>query len=238
MRPIGAPAKELPDGPAVLTWVLARLRHRRKLGVSISGEDRDFVQRITGLLTLFRAASAHAKAIRAATAVGVAESGLVNLRAMLELWGDFCLVARDQSNVHWREMYVAGSLAMLKKRPDPALEARVARATPAEYATVSRRFARRPFGHWSGGGRKKIVAENCGTVYGDLYELLSWDSHPIVQVVLDVQKLENSIGRFEVRHREDQHAVAGDQCVQAAHIVRAMWNALCAEVNEHRARTA
>lgn len=230
IRPIGKPQKKLRDSPEVLSWVLTRLRQRRLKGVELPDTDLHFVRRISALVILMRAAASHAKAIRATARLGVAESGIVNLRTMLELWSDFRLIAGDRTNGKLREMYVAGALALLRKSPNAAVEASVEQEFPEEFAMVKARLAKKPFGHWTGGSRKAEIAKSCGSLYGDLYEFLSWDSHPILQIVLDLQTIDSSKGRFEARHRVDQHQVARTNCTHAAHIVRDMWNALCAEV--------
>ena len=97
---------------------------------------------------------------------------------------------------------------------------------PEEFPERKKKMEKQPFSHWSGRSRKSTVIAQCGEVYGKLYEILSWDSHPVVQIVLDFEAVEPKRGRIHVRHRESQHIVATNNCTVAAHIIRDMWNEL------------
>ena len=231
MRPIPdgrRDGEKFDDAPAVLAWVLRRLDGRRK-SVRVSVPDKEGTDRVIALFALLRAASSHAKAILAATRRGVAEAGIANLRAMLELWADFNLIFGDRTGSAQRLMYVAGGLALLAREPNPDTEDELARRFPAEYPVVKKRLSRNAFGHWSGKGRKAVVVQYCGAAFGRAYELLSWDVHPVLPGVLDVEFLDGDAGHFQMRHRLPQAEAARDNCILAAHIVRAMWNALASE---------
>lgn len=214
----------------MLAWTLKRFHHRRKQGLKVSGKDPVAASRFVAMATLTRVAASHAQAILALSRRSVAESGFVNLRAMLEAWADFRLLSRDASAATYEQVFLAGALALLRKNPSTAVEADLRKRFGAAYDAAADKMKKKPFAHWSGAGRKAVVAAQCGADYGNYYELLSWDSHPVVQVALDVQAIDPKAGKYQLGHRTPQDEVATDNCVQATHILRDMWN----ELTKHR----
>lgn len=224
---IGEPKGRLKDGPAVLSWVLARLQYRLRSGVGINVRDKTGTERVTAGLTLTRAAAAHGYAVLAAARARVPEASMTNVRAMLELWADQRLVHADATGGAARKLYVAGALALARKDESRRSEERLRERFPDEYGAVSRL---RPYSHWTGGGRKKAVEDACGAEYANLYEFLSWDSHPIVQLALDVHARSDAAGKYRIMHRIPPRDLARDMSVTAAHVIRDMWNSLAPEV--------
>jgi hypothetical protein len=210
----------------MLAWVLERFHYRRRLGLTVSTADPVAADRFIAMATLTRTAVSHAQAILAMSRKGVAESGYVNVRAMLEIWADFRLLRNDTSELTFQSMYLAGALALLRKTPDASVERGLQRRFGAAFQTAQTRMTKRPFAHWSGSPRKSVVEAQCGPIYGHYYELLSWDSHPVVQVALDVQELDRKEGKYQLRHRVAQGEVVTQNCLMATHIVRDMWNEL------------
>lgn len=153
---------------------------------------------------------------------------MTNVRAMLELWADQRLVHADTTGGAARQMYVAGALALARKDASRRAEERLREKFPVEYGIVS---GHRPYSHWrTGGGRKKAVEDACGAEYANLYEFLSWDSHPVVQLALDVHVRSDAAGKYRIMHRIPQRDLARDMSVTAAHIIRDMWNSLAPEI--------
>lgn len=116
----------------------------------------------------------------------------------------------------------AGPLA----NPDAKIEAQLQKRLGAAFHSARTQMNKKPFAHWSGGSRKGVVEAQCGAVYGQMYEFLSWDSHPVIQVALDLQELDRKEGRYQLGHRTPQAEVASDHCMTATHILRDMWNEL------------
>jgi hypothetical protein len=229
LRPIPAgrrDKKKFKNAGEMLAWTLDRFHYRRRQGLKLALRDPVAANRFIALATFTRVAAGHAQAILAMSRKSVAEAGFVNVRAMLEIWADFRLVAKDASARTFERAYLAGALALLRKSPDAKVESALRSRFGASFDEAVAQSKKSRFGHWSGGGRKGVVAAQCGDMYGDYYELLSWDSHPVVQVALDFQAAEKKPGRFQLGHRESQHAVATQNCVMATHILRDMWNEL------------
>lgn len=210
----------------MLGWTLRCFHYRRKQGLKVAAKDPVAADRFIALATFTRVAAGHAQAILAACDKSVAESSLVNMRAMLEVWGDFQLIAKDPTGAAMQRAYLAGALALLKKQPDAKVAKELKSMHGAAYDDAETQIAKRPHGHWTGKGRRTVIAEQCGKQYGDYYELLSWDCHPVVQVALDIEPIGPHCGRFQLGHRDSQYAVATQTCVQATHVLRAMWNEL------------
>lgn len=218
--------KKFKHAGAMLAWTLQRFHYRRKRGIKVSTKDPVAADRFIALVTLMRVAAAHAQAILASCNRSVAESSLVNMRAMLEVWADFQLIAKDRTGNAMRRAHLAGALALLRKNPDEGLSKRLKDIHGQAFDDAERQIAKNPNGHWSGRGRRALIAAECGEQYGHYYELLSWDCHPVVQVALDVKVVDKAGGKLQLGHRDTQHEVATQTCVQATHILRAMWNEL------------
>ncbi|MHB1068387.1 MAG: hypothetical protein ACYC1W_00815 [Gemmatimonadaceae bacterium] len=230
--PAGKRKKRKFRGPKeLLAWVLRRVHYRRRKEFHIKESDPG-VDHLFAMLTLIRVATGHAEAVLACTRRGMAEAAYVNLRAMLEVWADFRIVARDPSGAAFRQMRIAAGLALLRREPDAAAEAKLAKQYAAEYSATKAAIKKKPYSHWSGRGRKQVVGEECGASYGTMYELLSWDAHPVVQVLLDIDELKPGTKEFRIGHRISQADTAKLTCVQAAHILREMWNELAAKAPE------
>lgn len=229
MRPIPAGRrnkKKFKNAGQMLAWTLARFHYRRKQGLRVSTKDTAAANRFIAMATLTRVAATHAQAILAMSRKSAADSGYVNVRAMLEVWADFRLIAKDSSGRSADRAYLAGALALLRKQPDAMIEANLKRRFGETFDQATAQFKKSPVGHWSGTGRKAVVAAQCGNTYGAYYELLSWDGHPVVQIALDMQAVEGKSGKFQLVHRVPQHEVATQNCVTATHVLRDMWNEL------------
>lgn len=230
MRPIPGGRRDgtkFKNAGLMLAWVLERFHYRRRLGLTVSSmADQVAADRFIAMATLTRTAASHAQAILAMSRKGVAESGYVNLRSMLEIWADFRLLRNDTSERTFQSMYLAGALALVRKTPDATVERGLQKRFGPAFHTAQTRMNKRPFAHWSGSPRKSVVGAQCGPIYEQYYELLSWDSHPVVQVALDVQELDREKGKYQLRHRVAQAEVATQNCLMATHILRDMWNEL------------
>lgn len=222
--------KKFKNAGQMLAWALARFHYRRKQGLRVSTTDPVAANRFIAMATLTRVAATHAQAILAMSRKSAADSGYVNVRAMLEVWADFRLIAKDSSGKSADRAFLAGALALLRKQPDATIEANLKRRFGVTFDAAKAQFKKSPVGHWSGTGRRAVVAAQCGDTYGAYYELLSWDGHPVVQIALDMQAVEGKSGKFQLVHRVSQHEVATQNCVTATHVLRDMWNELTKHV--------
>ncbi len=232
MKPIPAGRRDgrlFDDAAAVLAWILRWIDRRRRSPIRVNIAATDNRDRVLALFMLLRTVSSHGKAVLAASRRGVAEASQANLRAMLELWADFNYIRADKSGEAYRLMAVAGAFALMRRQPDAAVEAAMQARFPTEFAAVKARLEKRAFAHWSGKGRKAMVETYCGPAYGPLYEVLSWDVHPVLPGLLDVAVVDEATGEFRLQHRQPQGQVSEEVCLTAAHIVRAMWNDLAAD---------
>ena len=218
--------KKFKNAGQMLAWALQRFHYRRKRGLKISTKDPVAADRFIALVTLMRVAAGHAQAILAACNRSVAESSLVNMHAMLEVWAGFQLIAKDPTGNSMRRAHLAGALALLRKNPDEGLSKRLKSIHGLAFDDATKQVARNPNGHWSGKGRRALIAAECGEQYGQYYELLSWDCHPVVQIALDVHVVDKAGGKLQLGHRDSQHEVATHTCAQATHVLREMWNEL------------
>jgi hypothetical protein len=159
---------------------------------------------------------------------------------MLELWADFRMLLADNGRTSLSRMYVSGALALTRKAGATAAEIHsvLHQALPEVIADVQRLHRRRPYAHWSGKGRRQAIADACGPQYADLYEFLSWDTHPVVQILLDGTVMSAQPTRAAIRHRTPQADVAKRNCLTAVDIITDMWNSLCARVGSYAARPA
>jgi len=145
---------------------------------------------------------------------------------MLELWGDFRLLANDKTDQAYQSIYLAGALPLLRKRPDAKLESKLKGRFGVAFDSAHQRMVKRPFAHWSGTSRKAVVERQCGPEYSDFYQVLSWDCHRIIQVALDSHAIDAKAGKYQLRHRQPQAKVATKNCVMTTHVLREMWNEL------------
>lgn len=222
--------KKFKHAGEMLAWALDRYHYRRRQGLKVSTKNPATADRFIAMATLTRVAAGHAQAILAMSRKSVAESGMVNLRSMLEVWADFRLLANDPSGSTTEKAYLAGALALLHKEPSPKVEAALKKKFGPTFDAAAIQHKKSPYKHWSGAGRKAVVQAQCGDLYGTLYEVLSWDSHPVIQIALDIQALDAKAGKFQLGHRDTQHEVATQNCLVATHILRDMWNELIKHV--------
>lgn len=229
MRPIPAgprDGKKFRNPIEMLAWTLDRFHYRRRRGLQVSMDDVVAADRFIAMATLTRTVASHAQAVLATSRKSVAESSYVNVRSMLEIWADFRLLRDDVTAQTFESMYLFGALALLRKNPDPNVEQHLRQKFGRTFETVQAGFDKKPFAHWSGAARKAVVQSQCGSIYGDYYELLSWDSHPVVQVALDMEAVNPHEGQYQLRHRIPQEDVITQNCTMATHILRDMWNDL------------
>ncbi|MHB1863909.1 MAG: hypothetical protein ACYCVL_13210 [Gemmatimonadaceae bacterium] len=222
----------------MLGWALSRYHYRRRQGFKVSAKDAAAANRFIAMATLTRVAAGHAQAILASSRSSVAESGLVNLRAMLEVWADFRLLSKDSSGKSTNRAYLIGALALLRREPNAKTEADLRKRFGEDFDAAKVQVAKAPFRHWSGAGRKTVVEQQCGPLHGSYYEILSWDVHPVIQVALDIQEVNVPAGKYQLGHREPQHEVAKQTCTLATHILREMWNELAKQYDAVRPATA
>jgi hypothetical protein len=227
------PRRKFNDWVEVLSWVTRRLQSpsRRSLDAShLSSADQEVLE--TALI-LMRAGLAYGKGIQLVCRSKAAEAAYPILRSLLEIWAEFrYLMQPGGRHERVKQMRVAAGLAMMDlegkgkgiiKEGVDHLE----KIYPEAFAAVSTtRRKKGKTGHWSGGGRKDLIARMCGDFYGRLYQFLSWDVHPIVQVALDSAA---TSGRLHVGHRTDQSGVRERVCRTTVHIMYDMWNTFARE---------
>jgi hypothetical protein len=180
-------------------------------------------------LSLIRAAAANAKAIYLISTRGVAEAGYPLVRSMLELWADHAILIASPDNRNLKRMKVHGGLALtapawVDDHDKQKVREVLAAQFPDVYPSAESQWKRSRHGHWSGKGRRALIAEQCGEQYAQLYEFLSWDVHPVVQVYLDTSVAADRSSR-RIQHRTPQSELVDQTTTLAAHILRKMWNA-------------
>jgi hypothetical protein len=220
----------------VLRWQLRLLQTSSRRHLHFKEMPDEEQEIFAGAMTMMRAAAANGKAILAAIQYGVAEAGYPLLRSILELWANSSILLRDKTPRTVRLMYVSGSLALLghKYAQGPEADqvvAQLRKTFPEEFKIAEERRKKGKYKHWSGRGWKEVIIAECGEANGLLYEGLSWDSHAILQIVLDVNK--NAGPHLQTRHRSPQADVERDVSIATVVILRTMWNSLAARFSKY-----
>jgi hypothetical protein len=248
IRPLPYPptlrsGRKFEDEREMLRWVLDRIFHpsRRDLYlVDVSPEDQLVLD---AAMPLLRAACALADAIWVISRRNILETSYPILRSLLEIWAEFRLLLSEGSSpdrAALMRLWAAHAIADYHQPTPPEVTAELARLEkqlPEQFKVIRSQRARNKTGHWSGMGRKRLIAEQCGPEYGKMYELLSWDTHPIIQVLLDVEAVNTDAGSARrYTHRSPQGQVHTEVITTAVHVIVTMWNEFAAYFGKYSPR--
>lgn len=226
--------KKFKNDRHILGWLIERLQDpgRKDLYFDrLSVYQDDLLETSTGI---FRAETSYAKGIYVLSGREDADSAIPIVRSLLELWADFKYLFQSEAETdRVARVRIWGTLVMLYRLkpgqlPNPAIQSAadsLRKSDPTLFASVEKQYKKNPNGHYSGKGRKRLITEVCGEDWGQLYEFLSWEVHPITQGILDVttHRSEGSRVRRFV-YREDRQKLARFVCAPAINALSDSWS--------------
>jgi hypothetical protein len=235
--------RKFEDEREMLRWVLERIFHSSRRDVHLVDVSPQDQLVLDAAMPLLRAACALADAIWAISRRRILETSYPLLRSLLEVWADFRLLLSPGSpadRAALMRLWAAHAIADYHEPTPGEIKAeltRLKKLLPEQFKVIESRRAKSKTGHWSGTGRKRLITEQCGPEYGKMYELLSWDTHPIVQVLLDVDTVKTEAGSMRrYAHRSPQGEVQAEVIPTTVHIIINMWNEFAAYFGKYSSR--
>lgn len=185
--------RPLEDERTALRWVIARLASPSRSVLSFPGMSEDLNVVLRATLPLLRMQIEYARAVHRLSGLSLSEVGYGVCRSMLEVRASLAYIlgaAPNSGRAFGNQIWTMLVLQSAPGRPLRELTttlALVKKADPVLFATISQRFAKRPFGHSSGMGWTALVKLHGGPDADRHYSFLSWHTHAIAATAAHVR---------------------------------------------------